>query len=84
METLERFNNEGLLHDHFPFFYFSGRATKFWEMESYSSSPIGSRWLVLEPLEVPHVVLIMLQATREGLSLIFSAQFGGTKCVGKG
>ena len=45
----------------FPLFFFSGRGAAYNELGSETSS-IGSHWLILEPLQVPHVVTIMLKS----------------------
>ena len=46
----------------FPFFYFSGRGMSLFDLGS-STSPVGSRWLHLQPLMQEHVLEVMNQST---------------------
>ena len=58
-------DNQQLLQTCFPFFFFSGRDAAYDELGS-SGPPIGSHWLILEPLERIHVRKVLNEATFDG------------------
>ena len=46
----------------FPFFFFSGRDAAYDQLGS-AGSPVGSHWLILEPLERTHVISLLKKST---------------------
>ena len=52
----------------FPFFYFCGRGLAYDQLGS-KGSPVGSHWIILEPLQRDHVKKIVMESTGVNTSL---------------
>jgi len=61
LRALASFDDERLKESP-PFFFFSGREAAYNELGSLVS-PIGSHWLILEPMETDHVLKIIADST---------------------
>ncbi len=69
-ELVIQLAKSGDLMDNFPFFFLSGRGAAYDELGS-PSSPIGSHWLILEPLESQHVKTLINESTFSNLKFEF-------------